>query len=191
MMSRPASDGWRAPGPADNPDGRLFNSGERPPGAAVSYRRLAGGAGIAYLPVMPAFEDIKSDFAFLDEWEDRYKYLIDLGRTLEPFPETLRDDTHKVRGCASQVWLAVEKTGDGADMRIRLKGDSDAHIVKGLVAVLIALFSGKGPQEIVAIDAEAALAPLDLKDHLTPQRSNGLVSMVRSIRQLAEESLPA
>ncbi len=140
---------------------------------------------------MPAFEDIKNDFAFLEDWEDRYKYLIDLGRSLEPYPEELRNDAHKVRGCASQVWLATEKTGDGDDSVITLKGDSDAHIVKGLIAVLIALYSGRSPQAIADTDAEAALAPLDLSDHLTPQRSNGLASMVRAIRAIAEESVNA
>ncbi len=131
---------------------------------------------------MASFDDIAGDFAFLDEWDDRYKYLIDLGRNLEPYPEAVRDEAHKVRGCASQVWLDAERDGDA----ITLKGDSDAHIVKGLVALLIALYSGKSAEDILAIDPEAALAPFDLKDHLTPQRSNGLYSMIKRIRAIAE-----
>lgn len=131
---------------------------------------------------MPSFDDILADFAFLDDWDDRYKYLIDLGRALPPYPEEKRDDAHKVRGCASQVWL--EATVD--DGRILLEGDSDAHIVKGLVAVLLSLYSGKTPAEILAIDAAAALSPLDLSAHLTPQRSNGLASMAARIRAIAE-----
>lgn len=130
---------------------------------------------------MTSFDDIAADFAFLDEWDDRYKYLIDLGRNLAPYPEEFRDEAHKVRGCASQVWLHAATDGG----RITLKGDSDAHIVKGLVALMLALYSGKTAAEILAIDPEAALAPFDLKDHLTPQRSNGLASMIKRIREIA------
>ena len=130
---------------------------------------------------MASFDDIAGDFAFLDDWDDRYKYLIDLGRNLEPYPEEFRDEAHKVRGCASQVWLHAVKD-DGV---LSLKGDSDAHIVKGLVALLIALYSGKNNEDILAIDPEAALAPFDLTDHLTPQRSNGLHSMIKRIRAIA------
>jgi cysteine desulfuration protein SufE len=132
---------------------------------------------------MASFDDIRSDFEFLDAWDERYKYIIDLGRDLAPYPQDHRNDRHKVRGCASQVWLYVED--DGATLSF--KGDSDAHIVKGLVALLIALYSGKSAAEIVAIDPVAALAPFDLKDHLTPQRSNGLHSMVNRIRAIAAE----
>jgi cysteine desulfuration protein SufE len=130
---------------------------------------------------MASFEDIRNDFEFLDEWDDRYKYLIDLGRNLEPYPEDFRDDAHKVRGCASQVWLHADKQGDA----IFLKGDSDAHIVKGLVALLITLFSGKSAEKILEVDPEAELKPFDLTDHLTPQRSNGLHSMIKRIREIA------
>jgi cysteine desulfuration protein SufE len=132
---------------------------------------------------MTSFDDIVADFAFLDDWDDRYKYLIDLGRALPPYPEESRDDAHKVRGCASQVWLDTKHV----DGRLDFAGDSDAHIVKGLVAILIALFSGKRPDDILAVDAAAALAPLDLAAHLTPQRSNGLASMVARIRAIAAE----
>ncbi len=133
---------------------------------------------------MQSFDDIVADFAFLDDWDDRYKYLIDLGRSLPPYPEEKRDDAHKVRGCASQVWLEVS-TVDG---RLAFAGDSDAHIVKGLVAVLLSLYSRKTPQEILAIDPQQALAPLDLAAHLTPQRSNGLASMISRIRATANET---
>ncbi len=132
---------------------------------------------------MTAFDDIKTDFEFLDDWDDRYKYLIDLGRNLAPYPEQFRDEAHKVKGCASQVWLHAER-GDGA---ITLQGDSDAHIVKGLVALLIALYSGKSAKEITTTDPGAALQPFDLENHLTPQRSNGLHSMVKRIREIANE----
>ena len=134
---------------------------------------------------MQSFDDIRADFEFLDEWDERYKYIIDLGRDLAPYPEDFRDEAHKVRGCASQVWLHAVRDGDA----IRLEGDSDAHIVKGLVALLIALYSGKSPQAILEINVEDALGPFDLKDHLTPQRSNGLVSMVKRIREIAAEQV--
>ncbi|HBK92869.1 MAG TPA: cysteine desulfuration protein SufE [Parvularcula sp.] len=130
---------------------------------------------------MLGFDDILADFAFLDDWDDRYKYLIDLGRALPPYPEERRDDAHKVRGCASQVWLDAQME-NGV---LHFRGDSDAHIVKGLVGVLLALYSGKTPDEIVATDAARALAPLDLSAHLTPQRSNGLASMAARIRAIA------
>jgi cysteine desulfuration protein SufE len=133
---------------------------------------------------MQPFDDIVADFAFLDDWDERYKYLIDLGRSLSPYPEAVRDDAHKVRGCASQVWLNPRR-GDG---KLYFDGDSDAHIVKGLVALLIALHSGRTPHEILALDAEAALGPLDLTAHLTPQRSNGLASMVKRMRAIAAEA---
>lgn len=132
---------------------------------------------------MADFETIRDDFEFLDDWDDRYKYLIDLGRTLAPYPDAMRDETHKVKGCASQVWLhATRENGV-----VTFEGDSDAHIVKGLVALLIALYSGKSPAEITQLDPAGALKPFDLDDHLTPQRSNGLHSMVKRIREIAAE----
>jgi cysteine desulfuration protein SufE len=133
---------------------------------------------------MQAFDDIVADFAFLDDWDERYKYLIDLGRTLPPFPEAARDEAHKVKGCASQVWLEARRE----DGKLFFDGDSDAHIVKGLVALLIALHSGRTPKDILALDAAAALAPFDLAAHLTPQRSNGLASMVRRMRAVAADA---
>jgi cysteine desulfuration protein SufE len=135
-------------------------------------------------------ETIRSDFTFLDDWEDRYRYVIELGRALEPLPDALRTDANKVRGCASQVWLATEVEPNGAGSpRLRFRGDSDAHIVRGLIAILFAIYSGRTAQEIASIDAEGIFSELGLKEHLTPQRSNGFSSMVQRIRHDAEEAL--
>ncbi len=124
---------------------------------------------------------IRSDFALLDNWEERYRYVIELGRALPALPSQLRTDENKVRGCASQVWLASRPSSlrPGA---LQFEGDSDAHIVKGLVAILFALYQDKTPSEILDIDADRVFADLGLKEHLTPQRSNGLASMVQRIR---------
>jgi len=130
---------------------------------------------------MPSFDDIAADLAFLDDWDDRYKYLIDLGRALPPYPENKRDAVHKVKGCASQVWLHATRD----DGKMKFEGDSDAHIVKGLVALLLALYADRTPAEILNLDARAALARLDLEAHLTPQRSNGLVAMIARINEFA------
>jgi cysteine desulfuration protein SufE len=121
---------------------------------------------------------IRDDFAFLDDWEDRYRYVIELGRELPDLPESARTDANKVRGCVSQVWIE-----DGvADGRIWLNGDSDSHLVRGLVAITIALYSGKTPAEALAVDAMAIYRELGLEAHLTPQRSNGVRSMIERIR---------
>lgn len=132
------------------------------------------------------FDDIRSDFEMLDEWEDRYRYLIELGRGLAPLTDAERSDGNKVRGCASQVWL-VTRAGDGASgARLSIRGDSDAHIVKGLIAVLLSLYDGRQADEILAVDAHKAFAALGLAEHLTPQRSNGFAAMVRRVRADAE-----
>ena len=131
---------------------------------------------------------IRDDFSLLEEWEDRYRYVIELGEALPPFPDSARDDAHKVRGCVSQVWLLTDRAA-GEDPVIRFQGDSDAHIVRGLVAIMLALFSGRRASEILAIDAEELLRALGLDEHLTPQRANGLRSMVKRIRQDAETAL--
>jgi cysteine desulfuration protein SufE len=135
-----------------------------------------------------SIDDIRADFALLDDWEDRYRYLIELGRGLAPLPEALRTQANKVRGCASQVWLAssTRANGAGTPPALELRGDSDAHIVRGLIAVLFALFDGKTPAEILGTDANAVFAGLGLKEHLTPQRSNGFFSMVERIRADAQ-----
>jgi cysteine desulfuration protein SufE len=136
-------------------------------------------------------QNLQSDFELLDDWEDRYRYIIELGRTLEPLPPDLKTEATKVRGCVSQVWLASE-TDDGANGEgpvLHFRGDSDAHIVRGLIAVVFALYNGKSAKEILAVDPETVFAALGLKDHLTPQRSNGLASMVKRIRTDAEAAL--
>ena len=131
---------------------------------------------------MIEFETIVDDFSFIDEWEERYKYIIDLGHQLAPLTEEEHAEENKVRGCASQVWLVFDAQEDD---RLVFRGDSDAHIVKGLVALMVSLFSGKTKAEILAIDAKAALAQLDLDDHITPQRSNGVAYMIEKIRKTA------
>ena len=131
-----------------------------------------------------SIETIRADFALLDEWEDRYRYLIELGRGLPPFPEALRTDANKVRGCVSQVWLAsaLKRDANGAGPVLEFQGDSDAHIVRGLVAVLFALIQGRTPEQILRADAKAVFGELGLVEHLTPQRSNGFFSMVERVR---------
>lgn len=131
---------------------------------------------------MASLADIRSDFAVLDDWEDRYRYVIELGRTLPPLPEELRTEANKVRGCASQVWLATHvEPNDGAP-RLTFEADSDAHIVRGLVAILLAIYDHRSADEILGTDADQIFAELGFKEHLTPQRSNGLASMVARIR---------
>ena len=134
---------------------------------------------------MTTFDEIADNFALLDEWDDRYRYVIELGRTLPPLPDVLRREANKVRGCASQVWLASQAhpSANGTGPVLEFQGDSDAHIVRGLIAILFAMFEGKTPEAILAIDAQAAFAELGLKEHLTPQRSNGFFSMVERIRR--------
>lgn len=132
---------------------------------------------------LPDFETIHDDFAFLDDWDERYRYIIDLGRQLPPFPEEARNEEHRVRGCASQVWLTFDQDGD----KLHILGDSDASIVSGLIAIVLALFSGQTKADIQKIDAQAELAKLDLADHITPQRSNGVVSMIAKIKEKASQ----
>jgi cysteine desulfuration protein SufE len=129
----------------------------------------------------PTFDDIADDMAFLDEWEDRYRYVIDLGRAMPPMDEALKTPATKVDGCASQVWIAPRREGDAVDF----DGDSDAMIVRGLIAVLRALYGGRTPDEILAIDAPAAFARLGLDQALSAQRSNGLRAMVARLRETA------
>lgn len=127
-------------------------------------------------------DDIIETFDLMDDWEDRYRLIIDLGRNLPKIPEDAYNDVNKVRGCTSQVWLVAEQDGDV----INLKGDSDAHIVKGLVAILLLIFSGKSRADILTTDAKAILGQLGLADHLSPMRTNGLFSMVTRIGDLAK-----
>lgn len=139
---------------------------------------------------MTTIDEIKSDFEVLDDWEDRYRYLIELGRKLEPLDPSERVPENKVQGCASQVWLATRvEDGDNGAARLAMKGDSDAHIVRGLIAILLALYSGKPADQIIELDPHAAFDNLGLKDHLTPQRSNGFAAMVERVRTDAKGAL--
>ena len=140
---------------------------------------------------MTTLDDIRSDFALLDNWEDRYRYVIELGRQLPEMPVALKTDATKVRGCASQVWLhsKLAPREPGQPAVLTFEGDSDAHIVRGLVAILFSILNDKPAEEILATDAAAAFASLGLKDHLTPQRSNGFASMVERIRADAKAAL--
>jgi cysteine desulfuration protein SufE len=131
---------------------------------------------------MPDIEEILENFALLDDWDDRYRYLIELGRTLEPLPPEAHNDANKVQGCASQVWLRTDVLPNDKEPVLKFTGDSDAHIVRGLIAILLALYSQKRADEVLAIDALRIFDQLALKDHLTPQRSNGLRSMMERIR---------
>jgi cysteine desulfuration protein SufE len=141
---------------------------------------------------MNAIDEIVENFALLDEWDDRYRYVIELGRTLRPLPDSDHNETNKVRGCASQVWLVTHVKPDGAAGPVlSFQGDSDAHIVRGLIAILFAVYSGKGAQEILGTDALALFDRLGLRENLTPQRSNGLRSMVERIRADANAALAA
>jgi cysteine desulfuration protein SufE len=135
------------------------------------------------------FEDIAADFAFLDEWEDRYRYVIELGRAMPPMDEALKVPATKVDGCASQVWIQPRIAGEGSAARFDFEGDSDALIVRGLIAVLHALYSGLAPAAVLAVDAPAELERLGLDQHLSSQRSNGLRSMVGRIRAIAQTAL--
>jgi cysteine desulfuration protein SufE len=142
------------------------------------------------MQAMTTIDAIRDDFAFLDDWEDRYRYVIELGGDLAPYPEEARDDVHKVPGCVSQVWLHTVR-GEGEDPQLTFRGDSDAHIVRGLVAILLALYSDRKASQILATDADGVLRSLGLDEHLTPQRANGLRSMIRRIRHEAEAALQA
>ena len=127
-------------------------------------------------------DQITADFELLDDWEDRYRYVIELGRQLSPLPESQRTDANKVRGCASQVWLWTRTEEREGRRALRFAGDSDALIVRGLVAIAIALFDSKTAQEIASINAEAVFDRLELRQHLTAQRSNGLRALVDRIK---------
>jgi len=141
---------------------------------------------------MTDIEDIIDNFSVLDQWDDRYRYLIELGRELPPLSDAAHSDANKVQGCASQVWLDTKVRPDGADGPVlSFAGDSDAHIVRGLIAILFALFSGKPARDILAIDALALFERMGLREHLTPQRSNGFRAMVERIRTDARLALTA
>ena len=135
------------------------------------------------MAITDALAELRDEFDLLGDWEERYRYVIEMGKDLAPLSDAERNEGHKVRGCASQVWLVTEPQADGT---LRFRGDSDAHIVRGLIAILLRLFSGRRPDEILAFDAKAAFEALGLAGALSAQRSNGLASMVARIRRDAE-----
>jgi cysteine desulfuration protein SufE len=135
-------------------------------------------------------DEIIENFSLLEEWDDRYRYVIELGRSLTPLEERDRSQTNKVQGCASQVWLATTVRPNGADGPVlSFVGDSDAHIVRGLIAILLAVYSGKHAREILTTDAIALFERIGLREHLTPQRSNGFRSMVDRIKSDARAAM--
>lgn len=138
---------------------------------------------------LPTLDEIRADFELLDNWEDRYRYVIELGRALAPLADADRTEANKVRGCASQVWLRTSVDTGQTPPVLRFAGDSDAHIVKGLIAILFVIFSDRPAPEILAQDAHATFRELGLAEHLTPQRSNGFASMVTRVRTDAEAAL--
>jgi cysteine desulfuration protein SufE len=135
-------------------------------------------------------DEIRDNFELLEEWDDRYRYVIELGRTLEPMAEAEHSAANKVQGCVSQVWLSkrIECAGGRAPV-LKYRGDSDAHIVRGLIAILLTLYSGRTPQDILATDAISVFDEFGFREHLTPQRSNGLRAMVERIRSDARSAL--
>jgi len=152
-------------------------------GGRPIHRVISGSPTLTPSVKLPTIETIREDFAFLDEWEDRYRYVIDLGRSLEPLPEAAHNDANKVRGCVSQVWIERESLAN-ADGRtiLHFRGDSDSHLVRGLVAIALALYSDRTANEILETDAVSTFRELGLEQHLTPQRSNGVRAMVERIR---------
>jgi cysteine desulfuration protein SufE len=134
-------------------------------------------------------DEIRDNFSVLDDWDDRYRYVIELGRSLEPMPEAEHTAENKVQGCASQVWLSKQVDRAAGHPLLKYLGDSDAHIVRGLIAILLTLYSGRTPREILDTDALAVFDELGFREHLTPQRSNGLRSMVERIRADARQTL--
>lgn len=144
------------------------------------------------MPMDSQIEKLKTTFEMLPDWEERYRFIIDLGRKLEPMPEADKSDEHKVRGCMSQVWLTAETKENGAQGPVmRFRGDSDAHIVRGLIAVLFMIYSNKHAREIVDTDIRQIFEDLQLEQHITANRRNGLHSMVETIRRLAAEQAAA
>ena len=152
-----------------------------PPLAGAHIRAMDDPTRLAHL--LSAIDSIREDFASLDDWEDRYRYVLELGHSLEPLSEEAHNDGNKVRGCVSQVWLEREpRTNAEGGSVLHYRGDSDSHLVRGLIAIAIALFSDRTPEQILAVDANAAFRELGLEQHLTPQRSNGVRAMVDRIR---------
>src|ERR1700754_160729 len=143
------------------------------------------------IPTPMTIDEIRDNFELLEEWDDRYRYVIELGRMLKPLPEAEHNSENKVQGCVSQFWLSKQLAREGGEPRLNYLGDSDAHIVRGLIAILLTLYSGHTPQQILATDAIATFDEFGFREHLTPQRSNGLRAMVERIRADARETLAA
>jgi cysteine desulfuration protein SufE len=139
----------------------------------------------------PTIDEIVSNFELLDDWEERYRYVIELGRMMPPLPDEARTDANKVQGCASQVWLETRVERRDGEPVLELRGDSDAHIVRGLVALLVALLSGKRLPDVLGTDVQRVFRDLGLEEHLTPQRSNGVRSMVERIKADARAAAAA
>ena len=146
-------------------------------------KRRSSAYVCAMLEQTDNIQNLIDDFSFLDDWEDRYVHVIELGKSLAPLRDEEKNETTKVKGCVSQVWLVKELSGN----ILTYKGDSDAHIVKGLVAVVLQVFSGRSPKDIIEIDAADILSKLGLAEHLSPQRSNGLNAMIGRIKNDALE----
>ena len=159
--------------------------------AHIGYQRLAPATAPKTIDDMTT-DDLIENFALLEDWDDRYRYVIDLGRGLPPLAEREHNDANKVQGCASQVWLATSVAANGASGPVlTFLGDSDAHIVRGLIAILFIVYSGKHARDILSTDAVALFERLGLREHLTPQRSNGFRSMVERIKSDAQAALGA
>ena len=161
---------------------------------SVRHPYIYGGRSFgvgAYATMNPTIDEILANFELLDDWEERYRYLIDLGRMMPPLPPEVHVEVNKVQGCVSQVWLEtwIDRANEGPVLHLR--GDSDAHIVRGLIAVMVALFSGKTLPEVAAIDVQGLFRDLGLTEHLTPQRSNGVRSMVERIKRDARAAAVA
>jgi cysteine desulfuration protein SufE len=138
-----------------------------------------------------SIDDLIEDFSFLDDWEDRYRYVIELGKELAPLTAEEHSAANKVQGCVSQVWLVTEPQTKGGATIVKFRGDSDAFIVRGLIAIVLRIYSGKSVQEILSIDAREIFEKLGLNEHLSPQRSNGLYSMVERVKADAAAALAA
>jgi cysteine desulfuration protein SufE len=161
---------------------------DMPPPTAVHSTHLFGGKALPRN--IMTIDEITVNFALLDDWDDRYRYIIELGRKLEPMPEAARIEANKVSGCASQVWLVSDLKRNGLNEPVlRFTGDSDAYIVRGLIAILLAACSGKPARQVLEVDTLALFDRLGLREHLTPQRSNGFKSMVGRIRSDAHKAL--
>ncbi len=136
--------------------------------------------------VNTALQNLLDDFEFLTDWEDRYMHVIDLGKQLPPMPSEEKNESTKVKGCVSQVWLVHRQSSD-IPKKFIFRGDSDAHIVKGLVAIVLSIYSGLTSKEIQAVDIDAILTKLGLEEHLSPQRSNGLRAMIKRIKTITDQ----